>query len=181
VPEESPPKRARRRAVLALGSNLGPRDRWLDQGTATLAAEGGQVLQATPRWNTRPVGGPPQPDYLNQLLLLEGGLDARGWLRVAQLAESRAGRKRSVPKGPRRLDVDVILVEAEEVDAPDLVVPHWALLERAYLLAGTACLVPLWVVGRERLAVGQLAERLLPPSWAHPTFPTAAAGRPRPA
>jgi 2-amino-4-hydroxy-6-hydroxymethyldihydropteridine diphosphokinase len=83
--------------------------------------------------------------------------------------------------GPRRLDVDVILVEAEEVDAPDLVVPHPALLERAYLLAGTAWLVPLWLVKREGLAVGQLAEGLLPPIWARPApSTTAAAGRPTP-
>ncbi len=178
MPAAAPHPPLLRQAVLALGSNLQPRDWWLDQGTATLVAEGGRALRLTPRWNTRTVGGPPQPDYLNQLLLLEGRLDGRGWLRVAQLAESLAGRRRSVLKGPRRLDVDVILVEAEEVATPDLVIPHPALLERAYLLAGAASLVPLWIVGREGLSLLQLAEQRLPPLWASPRSLTAAAGRP---
>ena len=150
-------------ALLALGSNVGPRERNLDAAWAHLAASGVLVLSATPRWNTAPIGAPPQPDYLNQLLLAEGRPDPWGWLAAAQEAEGE--RSRLIDKGPRRLDVDVILVEGEESSHPRLQLPHPALLERPYLLSGAALLVPRWRLGRGGPEVLEVARLTLPPGW----------------
>ncbi len=151
------------RALLALGSNLGPRERNLDLAWTHLAEAGVRVLAATQRWNTAPIGAPPQPDYLNQLLLAEGRPDPWGWLVAAQEAEGE--RSRLIDKGPRRLDVDVILVEGEESSDPRLHLPHPALLERPYLLLGAALLVPRWRVGRGGPAILEVARKSLPPGW----------------
>jgi 2-amino-4-hydroxy-6-hydroxymethyldihydropteridine diphosphokinase len=153
----------RGQAVLALGSNLGWRERNLDEAAARLAAAGVRVLAATPRWNTAPIGAPPQPDYLNQLVLAEGRPDPWGWLAVAQEAEGE--RRRLIAKGPRRLDVDVILVEGEESSDPRLVLPHPALGQRPYLLRGAALLAPEWTLGRGGPRVLELAREVLPPDW----------------
>ncbi len=130
---------------------------------AHLAAAGVQILAVTPRWNTGPIGAPPQPDYLNQLLLAEGPPDLWGWLAAAQEVEGE--RPRLISRGPRRLDVDVILVEGEESSDPRLRLPHPALLERPYLLRGAALLVPHWTIGRGGAGILELARRTLPPDW----------------
>ncbi len=168
-----------RLAVLALGGNLAPREAWLDRAWETLATAGAEVLASTPRWHTRPLGGPPQPDYLNQLVLARGAWDGRGWLRVAQLAEAGAGRVRLVDKGPRRLDVDVILIEAESVSSPDLVIPHPALLQRPFLLAGAAALAPHWIPPGWRVELEVVARAHLTGLWARPIPVTGGAGRPK--
>lgn len=155
-------------AVLALGSNLQPRAGWLERAGDTLKELGAVVLASTPQWNTFPVGGPPQPDFLNQLLLVQGPWDGWGWLRVAQLTEARAGRLRSVHKGPRRLDVDVVLVGALAISSPELSIPHPALLERPFLLAGAAALVPHWSPAGWGPELAELAAARLRGAWARP-------------
>lgn len=149
--------------MLALGSNLGARERNLDLATRRLGGLGVRVEGATARWNTRPLGAPPQPDYLNQLVLASGAPGPWGWLAVAQAAEGR--RPRLISKGPRELDVDVILVEGEQSADPRLLLPHPALLQRPYLLAGAALLAPDWTVERGGPTVRELAAEHLPPTW----------------
>ncbi|HVC38622.1 MAG TPA: 2-amino-4-hydroxy-6-hydroxymethyldihydropteridine diphosphokinase [Candidatus Dormibacteraeota bacterium] len=158
----------RSRAVLALGSNLPPRPEWLEVALSVLAESSVEVVARTPRWHTRPIGEVAQPDFLNQLLLAEGLQQGREWLELAQRAEDRAGRSRSVPKGPRRLDVDLILIEDEHWESADLTVPHPGLLLRPYLLRGAAQLVPTWVHPVEGQTIAALARRLLTGSWGEP-------------
>lgn len=153
------------RAVLALGSNLAGRARWLDLGLEVLGEAGVEVLATTPRWNTAPIGTVPQPDFLNQLILVRGPRRGLGWLELAQAAEARAGRRHLVAKGPRNLDVDVILIEGERWDSPDLTVPHPGLLHRPYLLRGARLLVPDWIHPAEGLSIAELAQQHLTSSW----------------
>ncbi|MHB8392982.1 MAG: 2-amino-4-hydroxy-6-hydroxymethyldihydropteridine diphosphokinase [Candidatus Dormibacteria bacterium] len=169
-----------RQAVLSLGSNLGARDRWLDLAGRSLERSGARLVGLTPRWHTRPRGAPPQPDYLNQLLLMEAPLDGLGWLALAEAAELSAGRVRSVPKGPRTLDVDVVLVDGEVASEPRLTLPHPALFERPHLLAGAAALVPEWTLPGWQLSVFEIARDHLSGSWARPVPVRAAAGQPTP-
>ena len=169
-----------RRAVLSLGSNLGARDRWLTLATQSLERSGARLLASTPRWNTRPRAAPPQPDYLNQLLLMDAPLDGLGWLALAEEAENSAGRLRSVPKGPRTLDVDVVLVLGETAAGPRLSLPHPALFDRPHLLAGAAALVPEWHPAGSDLSVIEIAREQLTGSWARPVPIRGAAGPPAP-
>lgn len=153
-------------AVLALGSNLPPRNYWLDLGLAFFEENGVALLGSTPRWHTTAVGDLPQPDFLNQLVLVRGNRQGRDWLEVAQAAERRAGRTREVRGGPRTLDVDVVLIEGQKWATPELTVPHHALLERPYLLRGVALLVPGWVLPGDGGAVAEVADARLRGSWA---------------
>ena len=120
-------------AVLSVGSNLGDRLAHL-----RLAVDVLRPYAVSSVWETAPVGGVPQQDYLNAVLLC--ALDAsRAW-ELAQDAERAAGRERVVRWGPRTLDVD--LVQAPGPVPAGLVVPHPRAHERAFVLAPWAELDP---------------------------------------
>jgi 2-amino-4-hydroxy-6-hydroxymethyldihydropteridine diphosphokinase len=133
-----------RRAYLGLGSNLGDRVALLQGAVDGLAATGGITVAAiSPVYETEPVGGPAQPDYLNAVVGVDTDLSPRQLLEVAQRLEREAGRVRDEQWGPRTLDVDVLLVGEEQVDEPDLVVPHPRLYERAFVMVPLSDLEPM--------------------------------------
>ena len=116
-------------AVLALGSNLGDRAATLRAAVALLEDRLG-VLAVSPVYETVPVGGPPQDDYLNAVLLTRPA-PVRALLAAAQEAEQVAERVRTIRWGPRTLDVDVIACGDVTSDDPEIIVPH----PRAHLRA----------------------------------------------
>lgn len=125
-----------RRAVLALGSNLGDPAANLQAGVSSLAATAGlRVAAVSPVYETEPVGGPPQPDYLNAVILLDSSLAARDLLARAQEIEDALGRVRRQRWGPRTLDIDVIAIDGETIDDSVLTLPHPRAHERAFVLA----------------------------------------------
>ena len=122
-------------AFLGLGSNLGDRLANLQAAVDALQAEPGLWVTASSRvWETKPVGGPPQPDYLNAVIRIETDLSARDLLDVARRVETRLGRIRKERWGARTLDVDILLYDEEQIDEPDLVVPHPRMKQRAFVL-----------------------------------------------
>ncbi len=134
-----------RRAHLGIGSNLGDRLELLQLAVDGLAATPGiTVVAVSPVYETDPVGGPEQPDFLNAVVAVDTVLSARELLEVAHRLEREAERVRVVRWGPRTLDVDVLLVGDEQVDEPDLVVPHPRMTERAFVLVPLADLEPDW-------------------------------------
>ena len=122
-------------AFLGLGSNLGDRLTNLQGAVDALQAEPGLRVTGSSRvWETVPVGGPPQPEYLNAVLRIETDLSARDLLESARRVESRLGRVRTERWGARTIDVDILLFDDERIDEPDLVVPHPRMAERAFVL-----------------------------------------------
>jgi 2-amino-4-hydroxy-6-hydroxymethyldihydropteridine diphosphokinase len=135
-----------RRAYLGIGSNLGDRVSSLQLAVDHLAAtEGITVVGVSSVYETTPVGGPEQPDYLNAVVAVETTLTAHELLHVAHDIEAAAERVRTVRWGPRTLDVDVLLVGDERIDDPDLVVPHPRMTERAFVMVPLAELDQAWV------------------------------------
>jgi 2-amino-4-hydroxy-6-hydroxymethyldihydropteridine diphosphokinase len=129
----------RRRAFVALGSNLG--DRWaqLESGLGQLP----DVVAVSPVYETEPVGGPPgQGPYLNMVAELHTAATPFELLDAARRAEAAAGRTRSVRWGPRPLDVDILLVGDLLVDSPELQIPHPRMWERGFVLVPLADLAP---------------------------------------
>ncbi len=125
-----------RRVVLALGSNLGDRLANLQAGLDVLAAAPGLgQLSVSPVYETAPVGGPAQDDYLNAVVIAETALPARAVLERARQAEAALGRVRAQRWGPRTLDVDIIVCGAEISADPKLTLPHPRAHERAFVLA----------------------------------------------
>jgi 2-amino-4-hydroxy-6-hydroxymethyldihydropteridine diphosphokinase len=144
------------RAFLGLGSNLGNRAEHLR--AAIVALE--DVVAVSPVYETAPVGGPEQDHYLNMVVELDTGLDARGLLDVCHRLEDAAGRVRTERWGPRTLDVDVLWVDGEQVVEPDLQVPHPRMVERRFVMAPLADLAPD-LVGPTLLAAVEGDVRLL--------------------
>ncbi|MET0727230.1 MAG: 2-amino-4-hydroxy-6-hydroxymethyldihydropteridine diphosphokinase [Acidimicrobiales bacterium] len=126
------------RAFLGLGSNLG------DRAARLRAAVDGldDVVAVSPLYETDPVGGPDQGAYLNLVVELDTTLDARGLLEVCRRLEAAAERVRDVRWGPRTLDVDVLWVDGETVDEPDLQVPHPRMAQRRFVLVPLRDLAP---------------------------------------
>jgi 2-amino-4-hydroxy-6-hydroxymethyldihydropteridine diphosphokinase len=134
-----------RQVYLGLGSNLGDRLAHLQAALDGIAAAPGVTVSGVSRvYETAPVGGPEQPDYLNAVVAVETARSAREMLDLAQQLEAESGRVRKERWGPRTLDVDVLLVGDERVDEPDLVVPHPRMTERGFVLVPLADLDQAW-------------------------------------
>lgn len=122
------------RAVLSIGSNLGDRLAHLRSVIDGLQDAGATVLAVSPVYQTAPWGVTEQPDYLNAIVLAEAQLSPIGWLRLGQRCEREAGRVRDRRWGPRTLDVDIVDVDGEPLDEPQLRLPHPRAHERAFVL-----------------------------------------------
>jgi 2-amino-4-hydroxy-6-hydroxymethyldihydropteridine diphosphokinase len=120
------------RAFLGRGSNRGDRRRHLADAIASL---GPAVVQVSPIYETEPLGGPPQQDYLNAVVELATELTPRELLGVCHRLEAAAGRVRGERWGPRTLDVDVLLYGDEAIDDPDLQIPHPRMWARRFVVA----------------------------------------------
>ena len=127
---------ARHHVVLSVGSNLGDRLGTL-QGCvhAISGLPETDVLAISPVYETAPVGGPAQPDYLNAVLIVATGLPPRDLLAAAQRIEAGFGRARAERFGPRTLDIDIIAYDEQVSDDPVLTLPHPRAHERAFVLA----------------------------------------------
>jgi 2-amino-4-hydroxy-6-hydroxymethyldihydropteridine diphosphokinase len=128
-------KPGQRAVVLALGSNLGDRMAHLQQGIDLLDGDGITAAAVSGVFETAPVGGPAQDDYLNAVLLTCSALPAGEILIRCAGAETIAGRVRGVRWGPRTLDVDIITCDEELSADPALTLPHPRAHERAFVLA----------------------------------------------
>ena len=125
-----------REVVLALGSNLGDRLDILQGAVAAVAGLAGVSLDAvSPVYETVPVGGPAQPDYLNAVLLARTTVPPGDLLRELNQVEAAFDRVREVRWGPRTLDIDIITYEGAASSDPVLTLPHPRAHERAFVLA----------------------------------------------
>jgi 2-amino-4-hydroxy-6-hydroxymethyldihydropteridine diphosphokinase len=123
------------RAVLSLGSNLGDRLDNLQRAVDTLfEAPGLEFVALSPVYETAPVGGPAQPDYLNVVILADIRLAPEALLERAQGIEESMQRVRDVHWGPRTLDIDIVAVDGTSSALPELTLPHPRAHERAFVL-----------------------------------------------
>jgi 2-amino-4-hydroxy-6-hydroxymethyldihydropteridine diphosphokinase len=124
------------RVTIALGSNLGNRLENLQGALDVLFDAPGLALVAvSPVYETAPVGGPQQPDYLNAVLIATTTLPAHAVLERCHGVEAVFGRVREETWGPRTLDLDIIVYGDVVSDDPELTLPHPRAHERAFVLA----------------------------------------------
>ena len=121
------------RAYLGLGSNLGDRHANLVAAAGLVADQPGVAVAASSRvYETEPVGGPDQPEFLNVVVEVDTDLTARELLTTCLGVERDLGRIRDVRWGPRTVDVDLLIYDRDVIDEPGLVVPHPRAHERSF-------------------------------------------------
>lgn len=122
------------RAYISLGSNIGDREGYLRTAIADLAALGA-VRKVSCFYGTEPVGGPvDQGWFVNAVAELDTALPPAALLAGLRKIEDRAGRQRTVPQGPRTVDLDLLLYENEVITSEELTVPHPRMAERRFVL-----------------------------------------------
>jgi 2-amino-4-hydroxy-6-hydroxymethyldihydropteridine diphosphokinase len=122
--------------VIALGSNLSDRLGVLQAGVDAIAKlPGVSVTGVSPVYETAPVGGPEQPNYLNAVLAARVNVPARDLLDRLHEIEAAAGRVREVRWGARTLDLDIIAYDSVTSDDPVLTLPHPRAASRTFVLA----------------------------------------------
>ncbi len=126
-------------AAIALGSNLGDREDNLHEAVRRMGAMG-RVVAVSNFHDTEPVGYLDQPRFLNGAALLETELSPLELLRGMLSVEHDMGRDRAnaPPKGPRVIDLDLLLYGESVIQSDELTVPHPAMHERAFVLTPLA-------------------------------------------
>lgn len=122
-------------AFLGLGSNIGDRLESLRRAVRHLARVPGIRVVASSRvFETDPVGGPEQADFLNAVLEIDTMLTPRDLLHACLDVEENLGRQRGARWGPRTIDIDVLIYGDEDVFEDDLEIPHPRMHERGFVL-----------------------------------------------
>jgi 2-amino-4-hydroxy-6-hydroxymethyldihydropteridine diphosphokinase len=127
---------------LSLGSNLGDRSAILRTAIALLAEAHVRVKKISSFYETEPVDFLDQPWFLNCVVEAETSLPPFDLLRALRGIESRLGSKKEFAKGPRLLDMDILLYGNEAIDLPELQIPHPRMLQRNFVLAPLAEIAP---------------------------------------
>ena len=127
---------------LSLGSNLGDREGNLRAAIGILPREGVEVKEASSFYETEPVDYLDQPWFLNCVVEGETGVQAVELLRRLRGIETKMRSKKEFAKGPRILDIDILLYGDETIDTPELQVPHPRMLQRRFVLAPLAEIAP---------------------------------------
>ena len=131
----------RKTVYLSLGSNLGDRAANLRAATDSLAALG-EVLSVSSFYETEPVELTSQPWFLNCAVALATDKMPRQLLGSLLNIEQSMGRRRLQPKGPRIIDIDILLFGNSVVDTGALTIPHPAMHERRFVLEPLAEIAP---------------------------------------
>jgi len=122
---------------IGIGSNLGDRQKYIDSAIDELRkTKGIRLMRSSSIYETEPVSEIPQGRFLNGVLEIETGLDAKSLLRELNRIEARLGRKRLAKDGPRTIDLDILYYGKELINDQDLVIPHPKISEREFVLRG---------------------------------------------
>jgi 2-amino-4-hydroxy-6-hydroxymethyldihydropteridine diphosphokinase len=146
-------------AFLSLGSNLGDTRHHLKAAREALAALGVSVEEASPCYSTEPVDFKDQPWFLNQVIRVRTDLTPMELLRACLRTEHEHGRQREIAKGPRTLDIDILLYDDLILEHSQLKIPHPRIPLRRFVLEPLAALAPDKMHPVLRDTLGRLLER----------------------
>ena len=127
---------------LSLGSNIGDRQANIRAAIAALWSAGVRVNQISSLYETEPVDFLDQPWFLNCVVEAETSVESHALLQALRSIETQLGSKKDFAKGPRKIDLDILLYGAETISTPDLQVPHPRMLQRRFVLTPLAEIAP---------------------------------------
>jgi 2-amino-4-hydroxy-6-hydroxymethyldihydropteridine diphosphokinase len=148
-------------AYLSLGSNIGDREANLRAAIARLN-EFGDVTAVSGLYETEPVEVVDQPWFINCAVALATDLSAEELLAGVLSIERSMGRERTRPKGPRNIDIDILLFGDAVVDSPALTIPHPGLATRQFVLAPLSEIAPEAVHPITLKSVRQMRDQIEP-------------------
>ncbi len=124
-------------AYIGLGGNLGDRERAIRAALHALARTAGiEVVRVSDIRETQPLGGAPQPYYLNAVAEITATLEPEDLLKALKTVEDLLGRVRRERWGPRAIDLDLLLYGRQNIRLPNLIVPHPQMHLRSFVLDG---------------------------------------------
>lgn len=142
------------RVVIGLGANLGDRMETLRHAISEIGGHPDiDMLRVSRLYETEPIGGPAQGDYLNGVVLVSTSLPPATLLAFLLDVELNHGREHHERWGPRTLDLDIVDVEGFTSDEPSLMVPHPRAVEREFVLRPLADVAPTWQLGGNTVAL----------------------------
>lgn len=144
---------------LSLGSNLGDRQSNLRNAIGRLL-ELGDVVEVSSLYETEPVEVTDQPWFLNCAVAVRTDLMPREFLAGILAIEKSMGRVRTQPKGPRVIDIDILLFGQQTINTPELTVPHPAMAERRFVLVPLAEIAPEVVHPTTQESIRELLSKL---------------------
>src|SRR3981189_1322441 len=127
---------------LSLGSNVGDRGKNLRAAIDELPHAGVAITRGSSFYETEPVDLREQPWFLNCVVEAETHFDSIMLLRALREIETKMGSKKLVAKGPRLIDMDILLYGSETIDAPELQVPPPRMHLRRFVLVPLAEIAP---------------------------------------
>jgi len=122
------------RYFLSLGSNLGDKEKNLTLALFLLEKEGVEILKMSSLYEAQPVDFPSQPWFYNELAEVRTKANPEALLDLVKKIEQKMGRKREQEKGPRIIDIDIILAEDSVIRKKDLKIPHPRMEKRNFVL-----------------------------------------------
>ncbi len=131
-----------KRAYLSLGSNLGNRVANIRMALEALARAGIKIRRRSSLYQTEPVDFRAQPWFVNCVVEVRTELMPRELLTTLKSIERRLGRRAEIPKGPRPIDIDILLYDNVLVRSSVLTIPHERLAERRFVLVPLRELAP---------------------------------------
>jgi len=131
-----------RTIYLSLGSNVGERAEHIARAVAALGEAGVRVLRQSSLYRTEPVDFEVQSWFVNCVVEAETELMPRQLFRAVRHVEQQLGRRKLVRRGPRVIDIDILLYGASTVRTTELEIPHPRMAERRFVLVPLAEIAP---------------------------------------
>lgn len=122
------------RTYLLLGSNMGNSRKLLADAIHQIEQQMGNLIRASALYSTAAWGNTDQPDFLNQVIVIETQQSAEETLQSVLSIEKKMGRVRTVKNAPRIIDIDILFINKEIIHQPHLIVPHPEIQNRRFAL-----------------------------------------------
>ncbi len=149
---------------LSCGSNLGERRRNIEAALEALAASGQvRVLKSSSYYRTEPVEYRQQPEFINSVVELDTELKPQELLALTQQIEAATNSAKLIPKGPRHVDLDILLWGDDSIESRDLQVPHPAICERRFVLVPLLEIAPKLTCSRHRQSYYECLQAITDP------------------
>ncbi|HHX69495.1 MAG: 2-amino-4-hydroxy-6-hydroxymethyldihydropteridine diphosphokinase [Miniphocaeibacter sp.] len=147
-------------AFIALGSNMGDRNKYLEDAITLINKRVGNVLKRSSILETEPYGYTDQDNFLNMAIKVETELSPRDLLKELLQIEAELERVRLITWGPRTIDLDIIYYDNEIIDEADLKIPHIDLYNRDFVLKPIVEIDENFIDPRKNKKVRELLEEL---------------------